>query len=388
MLLASATQHAITALPLGGRGDVVKAGVRNVLIPLAHGPREPLVDVEPASQLAELAQTMGGISDILADNLSAGGRVEQAGTEALKLEASLLAAVHVAARWSRGTMNDQKLPTTRVSIMAFLDDLAVVTEPYALIPPGRRSSILEDFAIRAPNASGVEGAAVAWAEAATVTLGERYRVSGWAMQAIAGDLALLSLAAGKAVLAAESGELSPQNAADISENLATSVRSWRAAATWPRHLRLGGRAHDLRAASRDLREAIVANPPRGMGGWRMVLGAVTPVALAHSAVMRNLVRGHELWIHGSAIDPILRYASGWVREPEWSEEGGPLMKAAQAGYRALDSALSMLARTAHANTTTAERPRWDPETIAGPSRPQWPVEPWEPVPSHRLSPSI
>ena len=178
MLLARATQHAITSLPLGGRSDVVKAGVRNVLAPLAHGPRDPLVAVEPAPQLADLAQSMGGISDILADNLSAGGRAEQAGTEALKLEASLLSAVHVAARWSRSTMEDQKLPTSRVSIMAFLDDLAVVTEPYALIPPGRRSSILEDFVIRAPNAAGIEGPTIAWVEAAAATLGERYRVSG------------------------------------------------------------------------------------------------------------------------------------------------------------------------------------------------------------------
>ena len=207
------------------------------------------------------------------------------------------------------------------------------------------------------------------------------------MQAIAGDLALLSLAARKAVLAAGNGELPPKNAADISATLATSVRSWRAAATWPPHLRLGGRANDLRAACRDLREAIVANPPSGVGEWRMVLGAVTPVALAHAAVMTKLVRGHELWIHGSALNPAVGYARGWVREPRWSEEGRPLMKAAQDGYQALDSALSKLGRTA-ASTIKSERPRWAPETTAGPSHPNRAVEPWAPVPSSRLPPSI
>lgn len=388
MGLAKATQHAIASLPLGGRSEVVKAGVRNVLAPLAHGPRDPLVGIDPAPQLTTLAQTMGGISDILADNLRAGGRAEQAGTEALKLEASLLSAVHVAARWSHGTMADQKLPTTRVSIMAFLDDLAVVTEPYALIPPGQRSSILEDFAVRAPNASGLDGVTVAWAEAAAATLGERYRVSGWAMQAIAGDLALLSLAARKAVLAAVSGELSPQNAAAISERLATSARSWRAAATWPRHLRLGGRASDLRAASRDIREAIVANPPQGVGEWRRVLGSVTPVALAHLAVMRRLVRGHELWIHGSALDPELGVALGWVREPQRSHEGAPLVKAAQAGYQALDCAMTMLGTTADASATTTARPRWAPETARQPNHPNDWIGLGAPVPSSRLSPRI
>ncbi len=360
MPLARTTQHAVALLPLGGRSEIVKAGVRNVLAPLARGPRQPLDGVQPAPQLAELAQIMGGISDTLADNLRTGGRAEFAGTEALKLEASLLSAVHVAARWSRSTMDDQKLPTTRSSVMAFLNDLAVITEPYALIPPGQRTSALEELALRAPNTPGVEGAAANWDHLASETLSERYRVSSWALQAIAGDLALLSHAARSAVLVAASrGEISPPTANQLSDRLDASVRAWRTAATWPPHLRLGGRNVDLREASRDLREAIATRPTGTLGSWRRILGVAMPVALGHAAVMRALVRKHELWIHSSAVDPVDGYARGWGREPRWSQQGQPLLAAALVGSRALDDAVSLLSNCPQRDTSSSPH-RWGP----------------------------
>jgi hypothetical protein len=360
MPLARTTQQAIALLPLGGRSEVVKAGIRNVLQPLARGPRQPLDGVHPAPQLAELAQIMGGISDTLADNLRSGGRAEYAGAEALKLEASLLSAIHVAARWSRSTMDDQKLPTTRSSVMAFLGDLAVITEPYALIPPGQRTSSLEELALRAPNTPGHEGAAVAWARTASETLTERYRISSWAMQAIAGDLALLSHTARLAVVAAASrGELLPPTAGQISDSLDASARAWRTAATWPPYLRLGGRNSDLRAASRDLREAIATGTAAGLGSWRRVLGVATPVALGHAAVMQSLVRRHELWIHGSAVDPDYGYARGWGREPRWSQQGQPLVAASLDGCRDLDGAVSLLGTSPH-HDASSSLSRWSP----------------------------
>lgn len=365
MPLARTTHHAIALLPLGGRSEVVKAGIRNVLAPLARGPRQPLHGVRPAPQLAELAQIMGGISDTLADNLRTGGRTEYAGTEALKLEASLLSAVHVAARWSRSTMDDQKLHTTRSSVMAFLNDLAVITEPYALIPPGRRSSTLDELALRAPNTPGIEGAAVAWARIASETLTERYRISSWAMQAIAGDLALLSHTARSVVLAAANrGELPTQTAAQISASLDASIRAWRAAATWPPYLRLGGRNFDLREASRDLREAIATRGPATLGSWRRSLGVATPVALRHAAVMQSLVRQHELWIHSSAVDPADGYARGWGREPRGSHQGQPLMKSAFTGYQALSDAVGQMVAGGSHRGARALYHRWEPHRPA------------------------
>jgi hypothetical protein len=383
--LARTTQHAIALLPLGGRSEVVKAGVRNVLQPLARGPRQPLDGVQPAPQLLDLAQIMGGISDTLADNLRTGGRAEYAATEALKLEASLLSAVHVAACWSRSTMDDQKLPTTRSSVMACLNDLAVITEPYALIPPGQRTSTLEELALRAPNTPGIEGAAVAWAHLASETLSERYRISSWAMQAIAGDLALLSHTARSAVLAAAgSRELPPPSASRLSDSLDASVRAWRTAATWPPYLRLGGRNVDLREASRDLREAIATDPSATLGSWRRVLGMATPVALGHAAVMRSLVRKHELWIHSSAVDPADGYARGWGREPRWSQQGQPLLAAALTGCRALDDAVSLLSTCPQRDTISSSH-RWGP-VHDEPDRTRQDREPRAPVESPRVAP--
>jgi hypothetical protein len=387
MPLARTTQQAIALLPLGGRSEVVKAGVRNVLQPLARGPRQPLDGVHPASQLAELAQIMGGISDTLADNLRSGGRAEYAGAEALKLEASLLSAIHVAARWSRSTMDDQKLPTTRSSVMAFLNDLAVITEPYALIPPGQRTSSLEELALRASNTPGLEGAAVAWARTASETLTERYRISSWAMQAIAGDLALLSHTARSAVRAAGSrGELPPQTASRLSDSLHASTRAWRAAAAWPPYLRLGGRSLDLREASRDLRETIATGATATLATWRRVLGVAMPVALSHAAVMRSLVRGHELWIHSSAVDPADGYARGWGREPRWSQQGQPLLAAALAGSRALDDAVSLLSTCPQRDTSSSSH-RWGP-VHDEPERRRQDREPRTPVESPTASPRL
>ena len=378
MALARTAQQAIALLPLGGRSEVVKAGIRNVLAPLAREPRQPMDGVQPAPQLADLAQIMGAISDTLADNLRTGGRPEYAGTEALKLEASLLSAVHVAARWSRSTMDDQKLPTTRSSVMAFLNDLAVITEPYALIPPAQRTSILDELALRAPNSPGVEGAAVAWAHCASETLTERFRISSWAMQAIAGDLALLSHTARSAVLAAASrGELPPPTASRIADSLDASTRAWRVAATWPPHLRLGGRNFDLRKACRDLRESIATGPAATLGGWRRVLSMATPVALGHAAAMQSLVRRHELWIHSSAIDPDYGYARGWGREPRWSKQGQPLLTASLDGCGALDRAVSLLSNCPQRDTSRSSH-RWAPVHVV-PDRTRQDREPRAPV---------
>ena len=105
--LAKATAQAITWLPLGGRSDQVKAGIRNVLAPLARGTLKSDEVVPVAPQLLELATTVGAISDSLAGILRWGPRTEQVGTPALALEAELLSAIHVVARWSRAAVEVQ-----------------------------------------------------------------------------------------------------------------------------------------------------------------------------------------------------------------------------------------------------------------------------------------
>lgn len=145
MMLAAATRRTISLLPLGGRSGQVKAGLRTVLDPLFYGPRDSLVNPVPAPNLIRTSRTMGVIADVLAEHLQGGGRREQIGIEAIKLEASLLSDIHVIARWSRAVTASHRFPGTMGQFPAQLSDLIVVTEPFALVPPERRASLLEDL---------------------------------------------------------------------------------------------------------------------------------------------------------------------------------------------------------------------------------------------------
>ena len=347
MLLADRTRHAVTYLPLGGRPEKVGIGLRTVLDPLASGPRHPLpADAEPVPVLARLARNMGAIGDVLADNLRNGTRPEYVGAEAAKLESTLLAPVHLAARWSGAGLEHQEIPRNRASIRGLLDDLAAVTEPWALIPPVHRGSVLEDLRIRTASAPGLKGAAVAWADEALLVLTDRYRVSGWAMQAIAGNLAHISHAARVAVQAAAWDGRPPADDRVSAQALAESSTAWRAAATWPPHVRLGGKATDLRALTRDLQQQLASDPPRTLDDTRNLIRLALPVAQAHTAMMDNLVAKHELWVHGPSLGPSAGDIHGWAREPWWSTQGLPMMNAARGGLHALDRASAALASEA------------------------------------------
>lgn len=145
MPLARHTLRAVSNLPTGGRAARVRASLTAALGPLARGPRLP-IETRPLGPLSDLALTMGAIGDVLADTL---GRQQQrpefVGLEAAKLEAGLLSAVHLTARWSLSSLEAQNLPGTRVSTRRLLRDLVALTEPWALIPPANRGSVLEDL---------------------------------------------------------------------------------------------------------------------------------------------------------------------------------------------------------------------------------------------------
>lgn len=375
--LAKATAQAITWLPLGGRSDQVKAGIRNVLAPLARGTLKSDEVVPVAPQLLELATTVGAISDSLAGILRWGPRTEQVGTPALAMEAELLSAVHVVAWWSRAVVEGQCPALPRPPLATFLGDLIVVTEPYALIPPERRAGTLEDLGFTAPSSSGVEGAVAAWAEIAGGILNDSYRVSGWAMQAIAADLALISLAARHPFLRADAGvQIEKSVAVLVSAALTDAAKSWRQAAAWPPHMRLGGQSTDLRLSSRDLRRRLVPERELGAAEARRILGLAVTVAAAHVRRMNDLILTNALWIHAPFLVPRAPYQHGWIREPEWSSEGRPVLVATQAAHHALNRALEAAAAAnvpAHART---ERPRWAPlpESGTGPARES--MAPW------------
>ena len=361
ILLADRTRHAVTYLPLGGRPEKVGIGLRTVLDPLASGPRHPLpADTEPVPALARLALAMGAIGDVLADNLRSGSLPEYVGAEAAKLEATLLAPVHLAAHWSRTGLEHQEVPRNRASIHGLLDDLAAVTEPWALIPPAHRGSVLEDLRIRTTSAPGLEGATVAWADEALLVLTDRYRVSGWAMQAIAGNLALISHTARVAVQAATPDGRLPAGDQGSAHALAESSTAWRAAATWPPHVRLGGKATELRALTRDLQQQLAGDPPRALVDTRDLIRLALPVAQAHTAMMDNLVAKHELWVHGPSLGPSAGDLRGWAREPWWSNQGVPMMNAARIGLQALDGASAALVSEASRTSPSSLPLGWPP----------------------------
>jgi hypothetical protein len=365
IILARPTLRAITALPVGGRKEKLNASLEAVLKPLATGPRKELPgDLAPARQLVEISRTVGAIADVLADTGINYFSLGLAGSEALRFEASLLASLHVTARWSRSTLSEQTLASTRHSLMTALDDLAILTEPWAMIPPANRASALDHVRLPNPAAPGIEGAVVTWADEAWQILHDRHRATGWSMQATAGTLALLSLLAGDAVVRDGQATGMPGDRIEsLIETLARAVQAWRAAATWPPNLRLGGSTEDFRRMTRDLRETIDARPKPNLDTMRHLLGLIQPVGLLHATTMTKLVAGRELWIHGH-IPGTVDYARKWRRVPAWITVGQPLAKAAHTGYDALDRAVKALNAATHNADPMSRPPGWPPTRAA------------------------
>jgi len=342
MPLAQQTLRAVSSLQTGGRPERVSAGLLAILGPLEKGPRRP-IEAFPLEHLSDLALTMGAISDVLVEHLGRQPRPEFVGREATKLEAGILSAVHLTARWSLGSLERQNPPGTRVSTKRLLRDLVAITEPWALIPPANRSSILEDLRIRTNTTPGLQGAMVGWVDEALLVLNERHRTTSWAMQAIAGSLALISHTSQNAIEQAIHNGRLPAATRPASEALERSVTAWRAAATWPPYLRLGGETIDLRVLTRDLQQHLHEDPPRTIADTRNLLHLALPIAKAHAATMDRLVRTHDLWIHGPSLGPSAGYIPSWEPEPWWSHQGLSLAKTAQLGHRALSKASATLA---------------------------------------------
>ena len=365
MKLAAATRRAISLLPLGGRSSQVKAGLRTVLDPLVHGPRDRLVNPIPAPNLVRTSRTMGAIADVLAEHLQGGGRREQIGTEAIKLQASLLSDVHVIARWSRAVTASQRFPGTTGQCPAQLDDLIVVTEPFALVPRERRGSLLEDLRLPNPTAPGLEGAVTRWAAEATLILQERYRVSGWAMQAIAGNLALLSHTAAQAAnRAGAEGEITRAHSENLTGWFAEAARLWRTAAAWPPHIRLGGHTPILRQLGQDVRAACTSTEPR-LDELRAPIVAATRLSLLHASTMERLAAKNELWVYTVRTDYRGDDVEAWIRQPPGNTDSWALVHGARDAHNALERAVTELVQATRGGAQLPEG--WPPEHRADPA---------------------
>lgn len=367
-ILARHTRRAVSNLPLGGRRPTVDAGIATVLDPMINFRWKPLgPEVTPAPALAGISLTVGAIADVLAAAARLDPRPALVGTEATRLQAGLLAPLHVTARWSRAVLEEQHLSLSRQALVRALRDLATVTEPYALIPPAQRVSLLEDLRLRSHTAPGLEGAVVAWADTVKPVLEDRYRVSGWAMQAVAGNLALLSHVARNAVAQAVGRGAVPEAlAAEATAALAESVKAWRAAATWPPTLRLGGHTGDLREAVRDLRDACITEPLPRVRVLRRILGVASDIGNSHAHVMERLVNRHELWVDADSLGAAAGHAVGWIREPWWSAQGVGLLESANAGRASLTDCVAQIDRLGVLDRPNAVSTAWPRERRTGP----------------------
>ena len=183
----------------------------------------------------DIARTLGAIGDVLADTGISYYSLGLVGAEAIRFEASVLASLHLTARWSRSTLEEQSLASTRGSLMTSLNDLIILTEPWALIPPAQRASAFDHVRLPNPAAPGIEGAVVAWAGEAWQILHDRHRATGF-HASHRRHLAVLSLLAGDA-RCAKGDQWHASDDRRLAETSA-ATQAWRAAATRPPNLRL------------------------------------------------------------------------------------------------------------------------------------------------------
>jgi len=369
MVLARPILRAIPHLGLTGRVDHLNGGLTTVLLALADGPRRPIDASIAGSQLTEAAGVYGAIADILSHEARFGPGQGLGGSEAVKLEASLLAPAHILARWSVTDLSAHA-PVRGDRLGPTLGALARIAEPWALIPPIQRVSTLDLSRVPTDAAPGLDGAVAGWAEEARRLLGDRYRLSSWAMQSIAGTIAFMSQVTMAAVDEHTREGRLPEAAARVASSaLADSVTCWTAAASWPPHLRLGGQSRELRMLANDLRHVCLAKPFPRLSDLHHALAMVEPVASLHATAMERLVAHHELWIHGPALGKPGGNIEGWVREPWWSGQGLFLLRASQAGLSAVHLTLEKMSdarpSTARVGRRTAPVDAIDGRTVAG-----------------------
>lgn len=195
----------------------------------------------PGTGLMTIAITIGCAADVLRLPTVTGPATRQQVGDAVS--ANLEAALVRAAGWSQRGFQALRGPS----------------EPQLLRLAGVGPVPLKPFALHAwriigPTDPGLDGAVSRWETAATEALANPRAVTQHALQLTCADIALLCAAA-SAVTDRAGQARGTSNGSDTAA-LTTAGRSWRQAARWPSHLRLGGRSTQLRHASADLRQCL------------------------------------------------------------------------------------------------------------------------------------
>ncbi len=304
----------------------------------------------PDRRLADIGVTFGGIGDLLAAEHV---NVELAGYPSRsRLHAAMWAGLHTAARATLGIAQDAGggEPST---VMA---TLAGITELAALIPSSARENLLDRLQAPSPGSSSLKGAVDGWAAAAGEVLTDDHQVTGYALQRVAGSIALIcQVTAATTKEAAAAGLVNPAAARIAAGALEHAAQAWRQAAAWPPHLRLGGRTTELRYASTVLDQALTGPqaaardlPERLTGLWAAV-NTATLVGDEHRVMTARLAAGGGLWVSVAALPPAYQATHPGVRRSDWVPQPAsstatskPLALAARAATDALRSAASEL----------------------------------------------
>ena len=205
--------------------------------------------------IARVALTVGALGDVLN---SAPEAVAHAGqVQRSRLQASIHAALHATARRTfdiaQAAGHERAGDTVR--------KVAQATELAALLPPMARVSTLERLTVTRLTPDTVDGTVQLWAGVAEQTFNNFRLVTGVALQDAAATLALLSLTAADTLQhAARRNILDREPAREAARLLTEASDAWRAAATWPSRVQLGGRAYEHQQAARAVREALTGPP--------------------------------------------------------------------------------------------------------------------------------
>ncbi|CAL8979893.1 MAG: hypothetical protein HZB48_06405 [Actinobacteria bacterium] len=255
----------------------------------------------PGTGLMAITATIGCTAEAMRTRtITSPATRNQAGDE---IRASLEAALGRAGRWTQhGFQTAGGAPDHEIVRLAGID-----TEPC-------RSTALHAWRIIGPTDPGIDGAVSRWETAATRTITSPRTVTQLALQLASADIALLC-ASTSAVMqrAIQTGVISDSSAAI--DALDSAGRSWREAARWPSHLRLGGRTTETRHASADLRRCL-DDALRSGSDWKQpsdLFAETSPeqlVAVIHSGLQAATRVGRHVL---AAMDELTHGASRvWV----------------------------------------------------------------------------
>ena len=249
------------------------------------------------ARIARVALTVGALGDVLN---SAAEAVAQAGqVQRSRLQASIHAALHATAR----TTYDLACAAGRERAGGTVRKVAQATELAALLPPMARVSTLERLTVTRLTPDTVDGAVQLWAGVAERTFHNFRLVTGVALQDAAATLALLSLTAADTLRQAARRTILDRDPAREAARLLTDASgAWRAAATWPARVQLGGRAHEHQQAARAVREALTGPPLARLTlrqqtqALRAAVSAAVTIAGSQAAAVAAAADRGGLWI--------------------------------------------------------------------------------------------